>query len=93
MDVHHDRSGKSGWDSTGRADPPCTRRFSRGVPREQDPLLILLQVMRDRLEHEVPWNRVKELCDIEVDNPIVLETPFPAHRDRIQSAPPGPNAA
>jgi len=27
MDVHDDRSGKSGWDSMGRADPPCTRRF------------------------------------------------------------------
>ena len=27
MDGHDDRSGKSGWDSMGRADQPCTRRF------------------------------------------------------------------
>src|SRR5664280_2585396 len=32
---------------------------------------------------------VKELRDIEVDNPVVLEAPFPAHRDRIQRPPSG----
>src|SRR5664280_3884645 len=43
----------------------------------------------DRLDDEIPGHGVKELRDIEVDNPVVLEAPFPARRDRIQRPPSG----
>src|SRR5665811_569097 len=46
-------------------------------------------MVRDRLDDEIPGHGVKELRDIEVDNPVVLEAPFPAHRDRIQRPPSG----
>src|SRR5664280_1337699 len=40
-------------------------------------------------EAQARLHGVKELRDIEVDNPVVLEAPFPAHRDRIQRPPSG----
>src|SRR3954452_15962426 len=39
----------------------------------------------DRLDHEIPRHLIEELLDVEIDHPVVLEAPLPAHRERIMS--------
>ncbi len=44
---------------------------------QHDPFLV--RVARDGLEHQLPGNRIEECFHIEVDDPVLPETPFPAY--------------
>jgi hypothetical protein len=37
----------------------------------------------------VPRNGVREGSDVDIDNPVLLETPLPADRDRVHRRTPG----
>ena len=66
---------------------PLHRGLQPALHVHQDPFLV--GVARDRLQHQVPRNGVKEGSDVKIDNPVLLETPLPADRDRVHGRAPG----
>src|SRR5664279_3561515 len=48
---------------------------------QQDPFLV--RVTRHSLEHQLPGNGIEEGFYIKVNDPILLETPLPAHPYRV----------
>ena len=83
------------WAALRRAHDPWEESSIRPLHRGLQPALhvqhdpFLVGVARDRLQHEVPWNGVKEGPDVEIDNPVLLEAPLSADRHRIHGRPPG----
>ena len=66
---------------------PLHRGLQPALHVQHDPFLV--GVVRDRLQHQVPWNGVKEGPDVKIDNPVLLEAPLPADRDRVHGRTPG----
>ena len=58
------------------------RGFQPALHIQQDPFLV--RVTRNRLQHQIPRHGIEEGLDIKVNNPVPLEAPPPACRDRIQ---------
>jgi hypothetical protein len=60
---------------------PLHRGLQPALHVHRDPFLVA--VARDRPQHQLPRDGIKEGPDVEIDNPVLLQTPLPANRDRV----------
>jgi hypothetical protein len=61
------------------------RSFQPAFHIQQDPFLI--RVAADRIQCQIPADRVEELRHIKVHDPVLLPAPLPADLDRVQRRP------